>query len=562
MDDIKAKQQVVDKIKEATSVLVTVSKSPSVDALSAALGLALLIDKLDKHATAVFSGETPPAISFLQPEKTFEHTTDSLRDFIVALDKEKADHLRLKVEGDMAKIYITPYRTTITSDDLTFSQGDFHVELVIALGVDDQDHLDAALEAHGQILHDAPVITITSGEQTSKLGGIDWHDSRASSLSEMVTGLGEALKDKDRLTDQQIATALLTGIVAATDRFSNPHTTSAAMTIAAQLMADGADQQLIAAELEKPQTVSGKPAATHDKPVKVKKGTHPDNMNIVHGETLAEMDARVNAHHDSAEKAEKSEAKPDETPKNDHSDIPQQNDGRIGEVHAKQDAMLNADTPSLGGTLNATTDRAEEDSRRELDGDKNKKILTHSYVGDSGNAPAMSGATVDENGEETTIDPLSVPEPTPEASEPEPAPAPVEEVHSAYALDPEPEPAAEPVVAPEAPAAPVEDEKPAEESVPKAAEPVVPPTPPAPADLGLPMPPPLPDFSTMNHGALNSAYAPEPMPQTAPPERLGDILAPEPVSEPEQVPPVTPTPSTPPTPPSNDPGQFKIPGQP
>lgn len=547
MDDIKAKQQVVDKIKEATSVLVTVSKSPSVDELSAALGLALLIDKLDKHATAVFSGAIPPAITFLQPEKTFESTTDSLRDFIIALDKEKADHLRLKVEGDLAKIYITPYRTTITSDDLSFSQGDFNVELVIALGVDKQDHLDSALEAHGQILHDAPVITITAGEQTSSLGGIDWHDSRASSLSEMITGLGEALKDKERLTDQQIATALLTGIVAATDRFSNPRTTSAAMTVAAQLMADGADQQLIAAELEKSHDAPAVKPAQHDKPVKVKKGTQPDDMNIVHGETLAEMDARLNAHHTTDEKVE--EKKPEAPKKEKETEPETEKPDGIGDVHAKQDAMLSGEVPSLGGTLNATADQAEEDSRRELESDKNKTILKHSYVGGGDATSAMSGATADTEEDESTVDPLSATAaPVEEPSEPAP-----EEVHSAYALEPE--------VA-EAPKedAPVGPEAPKEEPVLEhhAEKVIEPPTPAVPVDLGLPMPPPVPDFSTMNNTELNSAYAPEPMPT---PERLGDILAPDPNEPP--VPPVTPpsAPQPPSTPPSNDPGQFKIPGQ-
>ena len=69
MEDIKAKQQVVEKIKEASKILVTVSNNPSVDALSAALGLTLLFDKQEKYATAIFSGEVPPAIAFLEPEK-------------------------------------------------------------------------------------------------------------------------------------------------------------------------------------------------------------------------------------------------------------------------------------------------------------------------------------------------------------------------------------------------------------------------------------------------------------------------------------------------------------
>lgn len=105
MNDGNAKQQIVEKVKTSSNILVTVSTNPSVDELSAALGLTILLNKMDKHATAVFSGAIPPAITFLDPEKTFENTVDSLRDFIIALDKEKADHLRYKVDGDVVKIF-------------------------------------------------------------------------------------------------------------------------------------------------------------------------------------------------------------------------------------------------------------------------------------------------------------------------------------------------------------------------------------------------------------------------------------------------------------------------
>ncbi len=248
MDD--ARQQIVDSIKAKSNILVTVSTDPSVDELSAALGLTIILNNLDKRASAVFSGTIPPAINFLEPNKTFENSADSLRDFIIALNKEKADHLRYKVDGDVVKIFITPYKTTLSEKDLEFSQGDYNVELVLALGVKDPDHLDKALEAHGKILHDAVVVTITSGSDKSSLGSVDWHDPDASSLSEMIVALADGLKGDQPIFDQQIATALLTGVVSATDRFSNNRTSSKSMTMAAQLMAAGANQQLIAAKLE------------------------------------------------------------------------------------------------------------------------------------------------------------------------------------------------------------------------------------------------------------------------------------------------------------------------
>jgi nanoRNase/pAp phosphatase (c-di-AMP/oligoRNAs hydrolase) len=228
------KQQVIDTVANGANILVTVSNSPSVDQLSAMIGLTLLVNKMDKHGAAVFSGEVPSTLSFLKPDETVEKDTDSLRDFIISLDKAKADKLRYKVEEDVVKIFITPYKTALLSQDFTFSQGDFNVDVVIALGVTKKEDLDRAITAHGRILHD--------------LGSIDWQNQEASSLCEMVTSLCDHFQAG--LLDEQISTALLTGIVAETGRFRNEKTTPAAMTMAADLIASGANQQLIANKLE------------------------------------------------------------------------------------------------------------------------------------------------------------------------------------------------------------------------------------------------------------------------------------------------------------------------
>lgn len=245
------KAQAIARIKEANNVLVTVSTNPSVDQLAGAIGLTLLLNKLGKHATAVFSGSPPSTIEFLKPEDTLEKTTDSLRDFIIALDKSKADKLRYKVEDQHVKIFITPYRTSINQEDLEFSQGDFNVDVVVALGVHIQKDLDSAITAHGRILHDATVVAVNTGGSV-ELGNINWIDEKSSSLCEMLFTVGEALKSD--VFDAQMSTAFLTGIVAETNRFSNQKTSSATMAVSAKLMAAGANQQLVATKLQVPET--------------------------------------------------------------------------------------------------------------------------------------------------------------------------------------------------------------------------------------------------------------------------------------------------------------------
>ena len=450
-DGQNAKQQIVERIKSANNILVTVNKNPSVDELAAALGLTIMLNGLNKHATAVVSGDIPPAINFLEPTKTFENTVDSLRDFIIALDKEKADHLRYKVDGDVVKIFITPYRTTITSDDLDFSQGDYNVEVVLALGVQDKDHLDAALSAHGRILHDATVATLSCGDTTSDLGSIDWSEPNSSSLSEMLVALSEALKGDKPLLDEQSATAFLTGIVAATDRFSNNRTSSKVMTMAAQLMAAGANQQLIAAKLEEAHEIGpdkdgpdsnnsdgttnlseGKSTKldkkASDKPKKTEEKKDDGSLAISH-EKEGDIDqvakeAAADVQSAAADKAEDDLAKQLETvaptaAKPSVADL-QKDIAAAGDdvTKAADEAVLppvsqaksdkDADEPSMGGTLNATTEQAQKDAEQALHEERNKTILSHGngeYVGDS--APTFQApfnASGDKNEEPNSVD--------------------------------------------------------------------------------------------------------------------------------------------------------------
>lgn len=520
MDDIKAKQQTIEKINSVTNILITVSNDPSVDSLSAALGLTLILDKLDKHPTSIFSGSVPPAITFLEPEKTFDNNIDSLRDFIIALNKEKADHLRYKVEGDSVRIFITPYKTTITADDLEFSQGDYNVELVIALGVDNQDHLDSALATHGQILHDATIITMTAGTQTSNLGGIDWHDPQASSLSEMISGLAEALKtDKTKsLLDAPIATALLTGIVAETDRFSNTHTTSQVMTTAAQLMAGGADQQLIALKLQESHTIDApnSPPASETTTSAYGVETPGDSLNITHdpNETLEQLDKRVRTSEPAPAAAPETPATAPVTPS-----MPSPTPTPAAEPQLTSAYALNSEEQAAevapAVQTNPTLDSATP-------------MLSHAYAG------------------EQAADVSTIPSPAPEAGH--------ELMTEGYT-----------------PGSTAVNQQPASSPA-GFGLPMPPPLP----NFGQPtvMPTPTPD----------SPYtAPAYGPTTPPPAILGDILAPEPAA-PSVLPPMptTPTPEPtieptlapsptpapmppPPVPPISstptDPGQFKIPGQ-
>lgn len=256
-------KKIIEKIRSSENILIALSNNPSVDDIAAAIGLTLYLDSIQRHVTAIYSGRITEGLEFLQPEATFETNTDSLQDFIIALSKDKADHLRYKLEGDYVKVFITPYRAKITEEDLKFSHGEYNVDFVIALDVASPDELDEALEEHGRIMHSASTVNITTSAP-GKFGEIDWSNPTASSVCEMVTQLILEMQGDDKPLDKDVATALLTGIVASTDRFSNSRTNSDTLGLASKLMGMGADQQLISANISGNEISQEEPEAPND----------------------------------------------------------------------------------------------------------------------------------------------------------------------------------------------------------------------------------------------------------------------------------------------------------
>jgi hypothetical protein len=412
-------QQVIERLRTAVNVLVTVSNNPSVDQLAAAIGTTLMLNKLGKHATAVFSGQVPSTIQFLKPEATLEKNTDSLRDFIVSLDKSKADKLRYKVEENVVKIFITPYRTSLSEQDLNFSQGDFNVDVVLALGVSEREQLDQAIISHGRILHDATVITVSAGQGNASLGAINWLDTNASSLCEMLVGVGDTLQAG--LLDNQIATAFLTGLVAQTERFRNDKTTPKIMTLAAQLMAAGANQQLIAAQLDHAVEATLKPAEAAPVAIPAPDATPDGSLSIDHT-ALPAADIEVK------EEAQAEESKPEENTAqiaiDEHGNLLPPDHPEPVQLEVKPHTTIKKETRH----------QLIEPQPQPALQEKNENIFA------GGTNSSMVGVSSDDGENEPAVDPLSVPENTPSESTPSPL---LPSSENAAPQSTEPEPAVE-----------------------------------------------------------------------------------------------------------------------
>ena len=248
--------KLVSEIKKANNILIALNSNPTVDELTSAMGLTLMLNKNKRRAVSIFSGETPNVIKFLKPEEIFDRNVDGLRDFIVTLNSDKADRVVVKLDDGVVKVFITPNNTIISKNDLGYEQGEYNVDMVIALGVKNKDSLDKALSSHGRILSNAFVASVSVDQDSSSLGNLDITLPNYSSYAQFVADLpqlideGEHDDDYEMAMDDAVATALLTAIVSTTNRFSNNKTTPEIMSLVSDLMKVGANQQRVVGEIE------------------------------------------------------------------------------------------------------------------------------------------------------------------------------------------------------------------------------------------------------------------------------------------------------------------------
>lgn len=240
--ELTPKQQTSEAIRQAETILIMTGQHPSVDQVASTIALAALLRKYGKKVTAVVSDDIPAGAKFLRTNLV-ESTLGGLRDFIVRVDLKNAelDKLKYTIENAKLNIHITPFAGSFQQRDVNFDYGDYQFDLVIILGVASYARVDKIYAQNAELLRQIPLVNIDFHRSNEQYGAINLIEGTAASLSEILIALSESLQSG--MIDEQIATTMLAGIMAATDRFTASHTTAKTMTVAAQMMAMGANQQ-------------------------------------------------------------------------------------------------------------------------------------------------------------------------------------------------------------------------------------------------------------------------------------------------------------------------------
>lgn len=256
--ELTPKQQVVEILKKSQKVLILTHKNPDGDAVGSQIALSLVLKKMGKETVVVCSDPVPTVFDYMPDQKSIVKNFTSNRDLLISLDvsKVKAEKLLYKVEGDKLNIHITPLDGQFTKEMVTTSEGSFHFEAIVVLDSPDLERTGDIYERNSELFYETPVVNIDHHAGNDNFGKINLVDINATSTAEILVSLIEALSGDAKFINEEIATALLTGIITDTNSFQNTNTTPKSLTVAAQLVASGARQQEIIKKIYKTKPLS------------------------------------------------------------------------------------------------------------------------------------------------------------------------------------------------------------------------------------------------------------------------------------------------------------------
>lgn len=246
--DLTPKQQASEAIRQAQSILLVTGTRPNIDQVASMVALTHALRKMGKKVSPVVTDRIPGGAQFVA-KGVVDNSLAGSRDFIVQLSLAKAevDKVKYTVEDGNLNIHVTPFSGGFKPADVSFADGDYHFDLVIALGVPRRENLDILFNKNPNLLTTVPMLNLDYHRINEQHGAINLVETNSSTVAEMVLALTESVQGG--LLDTQIATALLAAIMAATDRFTSANTTAKSMTVAAQMLAAGADQQKVTKEI-------------------------------------------------------------------------------------------------------------------------------------------------------------------------------------------------------------------------------------------------------------------------------------------------------------------------
>jgi len=249
-------QQFKEAIERGRHILITFKNNGEEDGAASALALAKILKKLNKEVEIVSNNFTPSStFKFLPDIKEIRSALPPLQKFVIKIDlsKNKLASLSYDLKDDNLFIHITPKQGTIHHEDIKTAAGDLKFDLLIVIDTPELEDLGEIYASNTELFSRAPIINIDQDPANGHFGAINLVDISAVSTSEIIF---ETLQKiwPDFITPE-VATLLLTGLIAKTRSFKTPNVSSRTLQNAGKLVDLGGDREEIIKNLYRCRTL-------------------------------------------------------------------------------------------------------------------------------------------------------------------------------------------------------------------------------------------------------------------------------------------------------------------
>jgi len=234
-------QQLVETIKRSNRPIITIPTGAGPDGYASGIGLAKILEKLDKSAEIVaVDGTTPKNLHFLKGHDKVRGGFGNLRKFVISLDVKKSpvDEFSYDIKDDKLNIFLSPKKGFWSDKDIKLKSSEFKYDLIISIGAPDFESFNKLYKENSEFFYYTPVINIDHSSANEHFGELNHVDLTASSCGEVIYNLINEIEPG--LIDEEVATAMLTGMIHKTKSFKTTNVTPKTLHTASRLVASGA----------------------------------------------------------------------------------------------------------------------------------------------------------------------------------------------------------------------------------------------------------------------------------------------------------------------------------
>ncbi len=254
---LSTERQFMETVQRSKDVLVTFRKEWNADAVASALALAHFLVRKGKRVDIVAHDfAATKSLAFLPKIADVKPELRNLQKFVISLDvsKTKIDELSYDMEGDTLRIHVTPKAGRFEEKHVSTASADFKYDCAIILDTPDYGALGETFAANTEFFYRQPTINIDHDPANEQYGNLNVVDVTATSTCEVLYDLLK--KTGEHFLHEDVATCLMTGIIAKTRCFKTASVTPKTLDIASALVAAGARRDEIVQHLYRTRSIA------------------------------------------------------------------------------------------------------------------------------------------------------------------------------------------------------------------------------------------------------------------------------------------------------------------